>query len=290
MTKRVLVLGVGGMLGNTCFSHFNRIKEFETFGTWRKPGQFRISSFNALSDSIPELIDEIKPDWIINCIGVIKQKIDFNDLESNANTFAINAEFPKTLAESVSSTNIRVIQIATDCVYLGNKGQYFEDSIHDATDLYGKSKSLGEINSNEFLNLRASIIGREITSSFSLTNWFLSQRNSAKIEGFINHKWNGVTALAYSKIIASIIINDKFISGTFHLVPLGEVSKFELLQLFAKYFNRNDIEITPRVANPSIDRTLKTNFPRFNEELWRLAGYKEVPQIEFLVNEFSNYS
>jgi dTDP-4-dehydrorhamnose reductase len=290
MTKKVLVLGIGGMLGSTCFNYFNRSEKFETFGTWRKPSQSKIKSFDALVDPISDLIDEVNPEWIVNCIGLIKQKIKDEDQESNKHIYDLNSGFPRALADEVASSKIKVIQIATDCVYSGDTGHYFEDSIQDATDIYGKSKSLGEISSNEFLNLRASIIGREISSSLSLTDWFLSQEYSAKVDGFVNHKWNGITTLAYSKIVAGMIINDWFMPGVLHVIPEGEVSKFELLQLFATHFHRNDLKINPKITIPGIDRTLRTNFPELNKELWMLAGYKEIPSIQFLVNEFSNYS
>jgi dTDP-4-dehydrorhamnose reductase len=290
MTKRVLVLGIGGMLGSTCFNYFNRIEKLETFGTWRKPSQSKIKSFDALVDPISDLIDEVDPEWIVNCIGLIKQKIKHEDQNSDKHVYDLNSGFPRALADKVASSKIKVIQIATDCVYSGDKGGYLEDSIHDATDIYGKSKSLGEIYSNEFLNLRVSIIGREISSSLSLTDWFLSQEYSAKVDGFVTHKWNGITTLAYSKIVAGMIINDWFTPGVLHVIPEGEVSKFELLQLFATHFHRNDLKINPKITIPGVDRTLGTNFPELNEELWMLAGYKEIPSIKFLVNEFSNYS
>jgi len=290
MTKRVLVLGVGGMLGSTCFNYFNRSDELETFGTWRKPSQFKIKSFDALIDPISDLIDEVNPEWIINCIGLIKQKIKHDEQESNKHVYDLNSGFPRALADKVASSKVRVIQIATDCVYTGDTGHYFEDSIQDATDIYGKSKSLGEICSDEFLNLRTSIIGREMSSSLSLTDWFLSQEYSARVDGFVNHKWNGITTLAYSKIVAGMIINDWFRPGMLHVIPEGEVSKFELLQLFATHFHRNDLQINPRITIPGIDRTLRTNFPDLNEKLWKLAGYREIPSIQFLVNELSNYS
>ena len=34
--------------------------------------------------------------------------------------------------------------ISTDCVFNGEKGNYNENSIKNATDIYGKTKSLGE--------------------------------------------------------------------------------------------------------------------------------------------------
>ena len=141
MTKRILILGVGGMLGHACFDYFTKLDQFGTFGTWRKPTLDKIRNFDASKDSIEEVIKNIQPDWIINCIGVIKQKIDENDQTSVEKTLRINQIYPHQIANAVAGSITKVIQIATDCVFNGIKGDYSEESPHDAVDLYGKSKS-----------------------------------------------------------------------------------------------------------------------------------------------------
>ena len=45
---------------------------------------------------------------------------------------------------------LKVIQIATDCVFDGLKGNYTEDDKHNAIDVYGKTKSLGEVSADNF--------------------------------------------------------------------------------------------------------------------------------------------
>ena len=61
--------------------------------------------------------------------------------------------------------------------FFRKKGNYSETDKVDAKDLYGISKFKGEIKSNNVLNIRTSIIGIELNSSYSLLNWFLSQKN-----------------------------------------------------------------------------------------------------------------
>lgn len=285
MSERVLILGVGGMLGHACFDHFNKLDAFETFGTWRKPSLYKVRSFDAANEPIEELVKEVEPDWIINCIGVIKQKIDENSQKSVKETLKINETFPYEIARAVAGSKIRVIQIATDCVFNGLKGGYSEVSPHDAFDLYGKSKSHGEVISPEFLNLRVSIIGKEIESNYSLVSWFLSQKIGAEVDGYTNHLWNGVTTQAFARIVAAIILKHEFLSGTFNVVPMDQVSKYELLQLLGKYFGREDIFIRPFETSISVDRTLSTIYPNFNDTIWRSAGYMAIPSIEELIKE-----
>jgi dTDP-4-dehydrorhamnose reductase len=288
MSKKVLILGATGMLGHTCLSYFNSDSEFDTYGTWRKDTKENLKAFDVLKDSIEDLIQEIQPNWVINCIGMIKQRIDESNQFSVMSTRKINQMFPRDLANAVAGTDARVIQIATDCVFSGEKGRYCESSPHNAIDLYGRSKSLGEILAPEFINLRTSIIGRELSTNFSLVDWFLSHDLNSEVNGYLNHYWNGITTSSFARIAHGIIKSDGFISGTFHVVPSNEVSKYELLQLIRESYEREDLLIRPVEAPRFVDRTLHTNHPNFNEAVWSSAGYESIPSIEELVDELAN--
>jgi len=287
MTKKVLILGVSGMLGHACFEHFDKLDGFETFGTWRKPTHDKIRTFDASNESIEELIKNVEPDWIINCIGVIKQKIEENNRTSVENTLQINQIFPHQIAKAVAGSKIKVIQIATDCVFNGLQGNYSEVSPHNALDLYGKSKSEGEVVSPEFLNLRVSIIGKEIESSYSLVSWFLSKKIGSEVDGYLNHFWNGITSRAFARIVSGIILHEEFVCGTFNIVPVDQISKYELLQLLRKHFDRADVLIRPMNAPSYVDRTLSTTKLDFNATIWRSAGYTAIPTIEELIKELA---
>ena len=289
MSERILILGVSGMLGNTCFEHFSHFGNFETIGTWRGSESKKIKTFDVLTHSISELISDVNPSWIINCIGIIRQKIVNFDQVSIDNTFSVNRVFPFELASAVSNSGIKVLQIATDCVFNGEIGGYTESFPHNAQDIYGISKSQGEVSSKEFMNLRTSIIGREIAGNFSLIEWFLSQEYGSKVDGYVNHLWNGVTTLAFSRIARGIIQGDNFIPGTFHVIPRNYLSKYDLLYLFRNYFDRKDLVIKSVKSSNPINRILKTNYPDQNEIFWRSAGYPEIPSIEDLIRELSAY-
>lgn len=290
MAKKVLILGVNGMLGHTCFEYFTSLKKFELFGTWRGFAFENVRSFDAVEGNVSELINEFSPDWIINCIGVIKQKIKMDNQDSIDNAFKINSDFPKKLALAVSGTDARVLQIATDCVFKGDSGLYQECSFHDAIDPYGQSKSFGEVQKPEIMNLRVSIIGREIGSNHSLMEWFLSSSHGAKVDGYINHFWNGITTLAFARIAEGIIEKGGFKSGTFHVVPSDGISKFELLQIIGHQFMRQDVTVVPVKGLEYVDRRLSTMHPELNARLWSAAGYKEVPTISELLAEFASFN
>jgi dTDP-4-dehydrorhamnose reductase len=282
--KKVLVLGATGMLGGACMEILERDPEIDLFGTARnKKSDFLV--FDAKVDSLSKILGEVKPTWIINCIGIIKPYISENNQASVENAIRINSEFPFLLASAAEKIGSKVIQIATDCVYSGVIGSYAESDLHDATDAYGKTKSSGEVPALNVMHLRVSIIGPEVGRSTSLLEWFRNQPNGAKLNGFTDHIWNGVTTHVFGKICLGIIKNNSFRPGPHHLIPKDNVTKAELLRIFVRAFNRPDIVISDHVNPVGIDRTLVTDDLEFNNILWRQAGYASPPTIEEMVFE-----
>lgn len=248
----VAILGRTGMLG----SMLAKTWQGEYVATDR-------TDFDAETDDVPSA------DWIINCIGVIKPYC--NDVQR---AIRVNSLFPHRLPKNT-------IQIATDCVFSGKRGDYDETSPHDATDVYGKTKSLGE--APHIKNLRCSIIGPEVNNHISLLDWFLAQ-DSAK--GFTNHLWNGITTYHFSLIVQAAIILDIELPNVQHIVPADVVTKAELLKLIAKAYGKN-IPVEEVEADEAVDRTLSTVNPELNAELWQASGYPEPPTIEQMINELA---
>ena len=209
---------------------------------------------------------------VINCAGVIKPYCD-----DVLRAIKVNALFPHYLPEGT-------IQIATDCVYSGKKGQYIETDEHDATDVYGKTKSLGE--ATHLKNLRCSIIGPEKKNHLSLLDWFLAQ-DSAK--GFTNHFWNGITTLHFARIVQGVIREKMELPSLQHIVPADSVTKSELLKIIARVYKKN-IPVTDIKADVAVNRTLATLNPELNQKLWEVAGYGSPPTIEQMIEELCSLS
>lgn len=268
MKTRILVLGATGMLGNTVFNHLNKNNDFITTPTYRTTFNTINNGFcfNALTDSV-EMIPK-NFDYIINCIGIITPFINKNPMES----IKINSIFPLELADYCNKNNMKLIHITTDCVYSGNKGKYNETDPHDALDFYGKSKSLGECFANAMV-LRTSIVGEEIHSFVSLLSWAKS-KSGGKIDGYGNHLWNGLTTNWYAKVCETIIYDDLYENGVFHIFAADDVSKYELLQYFNEKFSLN-LEIN-EVFPEKVDRTLRTTKS--------LCSKLNIPSVKQMVN------
>jgi dTDP-4-dehydrorhamnose reductase len=285
---RIIVLGVDGMLGHVVFNHF-RNQNLNVVGTSRRNHDSKnIYKFDILdaNDSLENLLN-LDADIIINCIGIIKPKIDVNSFQSFGNTIKVNSVFPHVLSEISMRFSCKVIQIATDCVFDGRTGNYVESSNHNAVDLYGKSKSIGEVVSDRFYNLRTSIIGPEYKTSYSLLEWFRSLPFGAEVSGFSNHNWNGITTLSFAKICQGIIEHSLWndLSSLQHVVPVNTVTKYQILNEFKIKINRSDITVNDVESNEPIDRTLRTENPDLNNLLWSAAGYSSLPRIDSLINE-----
>jgi dTDP-4-dehydrorhamnose reductase len=279
---KVAVLGATGMLGREVHKHlleagFDSI----TVGRDNSEIEFQVGKHPIENINIGDF------DYIINCIGLISHLIDEGDINSRIDALSLNSLFPNELAAHASNWNVRIIQIATDCVFSGLDGNYIESSIHDATDIYGRTKSLGEVDNPNVMNLRASIIGREGRGFKSLVEWVLRQPDESKIQGFTDKLWNGVTTKAFAQIVVGILKNDLFRPGLQHIVPANKLSKAKLVQHIAQEFGRVDITILEAPSGEPKDLTLSTNQPEFNQFLWESAGYKEVPKIEQMIREMA---
>ena len=287
--SRILILGSTGMLGTMVSRYFLNLEDYDVALTTRAPGQESnesyIFKYDASVDELDSLIQKVNPDYVINCIGIIKPEIDEANQQSISNAININSYFPLRISNNAEFHKFKYIQIGTDCVFSGNTGNYVESSFQDAEDVYGKSKIGGEVVHNYKQVVRASIVGPEIGEGKSLLNWFLSQEKN-EINGFKDHLWNGITTLNFAKIAHGMIKSDTFSQNLQHLIPKDIVSKFTLLEYFKNYFDI-DIKINEINSDKSVNRTLNTENIEFNNLLWMNAGYDHVPTIEENIKELA---
>jgi dTDP-4-dehydrorhamnose reductase len=262
---KILILGAGGMLGH---------KVVEKLSHWDIITPSR-DEFDASAPNLAKF-DLKRGDYVVNCIGKIPQRSpNVKDL------IYINAAFPHWLA---ANTEARIIHITTDCVFNGRAGSYTESSPHNALTLYGKSKSLGEVNSSNVMNLRASIVGKSVTG-FGLLEWVRSRPENQQIDGYFDHLWNGIPTGTMADMIRAIIQFNLFYPGTQHIVPQAFLTKNRLVRMFAEKLDRPDLEIMTKITGQRSNMTLSTIFAEYNQDLWQYIGYKTIPSVEELIRE-----
>jgi dTDP-4-dehydrorhamnose reductase len=263
---KVLVVGGSGMLGHKLVQVLSEsfdvsttirgsLQKYEKFELFRRQQTFENINVENI-DSVKGVVEAVKPNVLINAIGVIKQIPTAKD---TIKTLTINSIFPHRLAELAREFQFRLINIGTDCVFSGNKGNYVETDVPDASDLYGKSKQLGEVTAENCLTLRTSIIGRELFTAHSLVEWFLSNRDGT-VKGYRKAVFSGFPTIVLAEILANIIENHPTLEGLYH-VSSQPINKHDLLNLIKKFY-RLEIEIEP-FDDFQIDRSLdSTKFRR----------------------------
>lgn len=294
--KRVVVLGSTGMLGSMVHSYLSGNPELEVVAGDRRTFDAEKFSFGA-----PQPL-QLDADYIVNCIGIIKPYCKDEDLAGVRRAIIVNALFPHRLAEAAKKNASRLIQIATDCVYSGAKGGYLESDAHDPLDVYGKTKSLGEVFDGSMLNIRCSIIGPEPKGKGSLLEWFLANPDGAELSGFAHHLWNGVTTLQFARLCERIIAGNAYeallrVAHTQHFVPNNSVNKYALLTSMQQvYARRYRIKKVDNVG-PPVDRTLATKFGMLRElfgqssilealtELRRYSGANNLTRVRAAIIE-----
>ena len=275
--QKIFIFGSNGMLG-TYVSKLMK-DSFTTISFTRK--DYDINNLN--EKSLKKLLifngKEIginKGDIVINCAGIIPQSSNRRTIDKKM-YYKVNALFPIFLGNICSEKRAHLIHITTDCVFSGKKGNYDENDTHDETSDYGVSKSLGEL--CEGTIIRTSIIGQEVRNKTSLLEWIISNSNK-EINGYTNHKWNGVTCLQLSKIIKEIVTKKMYWSGVRHIFSPISVSKYELSTIINDIYKLN-IKINKYETDKSIDKTLTTVYNE-NEKF-------KIPELKKQISELITY-
>lgn len=271
--NRVFVFGSNGMLGKYVSTY---LKETLT--------DYKVSSITRSEMDITKLsYDDLrrkflflglsKGDVIVNCAGMIKQRNDSPDTDF----IMVNSLFPHYLAQIGKLHEAYVIHISTDCVFDGITGSYDENSKHNADDLYGKSKSLGE--PIESCVIRTSIIGEELNNKRSLLEWVKSNKGKT-IFGFTNHYWNGVTCLQLAKIINKIISDGMYWYGVRHIFSPRTFSKYDLVGIISDIYKLK-IKTTPKETTENCYRYLSSIHDEVN--------YFNIPDLIEQIKELKEY-
>jgi dTDP-4-dehydrorhamnose reductase len=280
---QILILGAAGMLGHKAWQVLGR--QFQVYGTVRQfddrlrmTGIFDerriVTDVDAWRlDSVRRAFAETRPDWVLNCVGIIKQRQLVYDTKQ---AIYINALFPHLLAEICAENGSRLIHISTDCVFSGRKGSYLETDPADAEDQYGRTKFLGEVSSPGCLTIRTSIVGRDLFSNYSLLDWFLSQAGK-RVKGYTRAIYTGLTTAALSREIGRIISEFPSLEGLYQ-VSSAPISKSDLLQMVNAAFN-SGITID-RDGDFVLDRSLLSN------RYWQ-STQSQAPSWQDMVSELS---
>lgn len=284
-SKDVLILGVTGMLGHKV-TQIMLEHNFSVAATCRKMDvnlpeivQSNAEIIEGVEannfDLIKSIIREVKPSYIINCIGIIKQ---LDQSKESVPSIEINSLLPHKLDLFAREFSAKLIHISTDCVFDGTTGGYTEESQSNCIDLYGKSKFLGEVtHSDNSLTLRTSIIGHELKSHKSLVDWFIQQKEA---DGFSKAIYSGLTTYEVGTFLANLISNETDITGLYHLTS-QKIDKLELLDLIKKVYN-HPVKLSEN-SEFKIDRSM------LSDKLQKAIGYSAPNWTQMITKMYEDY-
>lgn len=278
MKKKILVLGASGMIGHMMFKVLSRYENYDVYGTVRMTENLT-KYFSA--DLVPKLrpavdannfdmilrsLAAVQPNVVINCIGVIKHVPFWG--KDPLTIININSQLPHRVSLACRAAGARFIQISTDCVFEGTKGNYTEQDNADATDIYGRTKFLGEVHYPHCLTIRTSAIGPELGGGFGLLEWFLEQEGEVK--GFTKAIFSGFPTNVLGEIMGDVILPNESLNGLYH-VASTPISKYDLLQLIAEvYRKKNKINKEDGFfCDRSLNSTKFRNITKFKNENWK---------------------
>ena len=283
---KIMILGVSGMLGNAVMRVFSQADDYSVVGSARStsvlrllPPELREQVICGVdvenTDSLARIFTLVRPDVVINCIGLVKQLAEADDPLA---AIPINALLPHRLARLCDVAGARLIHMSTDCVFAGTRGMYGEQDLPDAQDLYGRSKFLGEVDYPHAVTLRTSIIGHELNSAHGLVGWCLSQQGVVK--GFTRAIFSGLPTMELARVMRDFVVPNPELRGLYH-VSAEPINKFELLKLVGQVYGKSTV-ITPD-DKLVIDRSLDST--RFRE----ITGYQPPawPELVRRMHEFA---
>ncbi len=238
---KILIIGANGMLGHVVKLYMEE-QGYDVYATSRrKDAELYFDAENDIK-SVEKILEAVKPDAVINCIGVLNKDAEDNKRRA----VLINSYLPHYLDSLQEKYGFKFVHISTDCVFEGTKGDYDEEAFPDALSFYGRTKALGEVINEKSVTLRTSIVGPDVNEKgIGLFQWFMNQ--SGSVGGYTKVIWTGVTTVELAKAIEKAIVND--LSGLHHVVNNQTISKYDLLMLFKKHLNKQ-IDI---VENPNVE-------------------------------------
>jgi dTDP-4-dehydrorhamnose reductase len=259
---KILVLGASGMLGSAAFRGLAAEPGIMAFATARTGNIHQhfadplranlVTGVDVLdTDALLGVLARIRPDIVLNCVGVVKQ---LGAAKDPLVALPLNALLPHRLARATALVGARLVHVSTDCVFRGTKGNYTEDMTPDADDLYGRSKLLGEVDYPNAITLRTSIIGRELGTRNGLVEWFLGE--DGPVRGFTHAIFSGLPTDELVRVIIRHVLPRPELTGVWH-VGAAPINKHDLLLLLRETYGRS----TEIVPDPSfvLDRSLDSS-------------------------------
>lgn len=281
---RLLVTGVSGLLGiNLALAAVE--KGYDVVG-WTNSRTLKGVPFEQqtvpLGDlsALPNALKTARPDAVIHCAAIANLDVAQQNPELAE---LINARAPGDLALESQKLGIPFVQISTDSVFDGTKGDYCEIDSPNPQNTYAKSKLDGEMAVRQAypdaLVARVVFYGWSVSGTRSLAEFFYNNLSQGKsINGFTD----SIFSPLYVHDLADLLLEalSKDLSGTYHFFSRESLSKYDFGVALARRFGFDE-----KLINPveTIEGELLTRRPlnlSANTEKLQKALFHELPGIQ----------
>ena len=284
----IIITGSNGFVGKYLINEF-REHNFEVKGLdiVDKPGVDIVCDLSNLK-RIKQIYNELKPSCIIHTAKIAKSAdyCEENLKESYNGNFLTTVNLVKVLLNS----NTKFINLSSDYVFNGKKGDYDENDIPYPINYYGINKLMGEevvkLLKNH-LNLRPTVIfGYHETGMNFFMQLFRNLKNGKQMTISIDQISNPTYIHTLTKAIRLCV--DKDIQGTYFSTGPESMSRYDLAlkiseklnldkTLIHKEYTKNLIQIAKRPLNCSsnsnkLQEIIDYRFPKIDENLKHLKG------------------
>ena len=229
--QKILITGSRGQLGNDCLDIFRNAQGLSGIDLPEVDLSDRIQCL--------ELLDQRKPDVIINCAAYTA----VDKCESDPSCWKANRDLPGHLAEWVEQNRAFLVHVSTDYVFPGDKPLFQtleETDKPNPISEYGKSKWAGELSISEqtdrYAILRTAWLYGAKGNNFLKTMLRLTLQNPGKKFNVVNDQFGSPTwSHTLARQIQLVIENEA--RGLFHATSEGYCTWYNLACAFLEQLN-----------------------------------------------------
>ncbi|MCL4326492.1 MAG: SDR family oxidoreductase [Candidatus Thermoplasmatota archaeon] len=244
---RYAIIGGTGFLGKKMVSVLRKEGDIVTPFSFNSENKIDIASL----ESVKTVLGKMDLDVIVNCAALT----DVDKCEDDArNAENINSVGPQNLSLFSKNKNIWFVQISTDYVFDGIKGDYSETDFPNPINVYGRTKLGGEknalSNNDKVLVLRISTpYGyNDNNDKITLTKKIIDNLTNGKpIELFMDQHVSPTLIDDAVYAMKKLINKDKV--GIYHAAGMDRIDRYSYGIEVARVFELDDTLIKPVSIN-----------------------------------------
>jgi len=255
---RILITGASGLLGVNLA--LEAAKKYEVVGQTNTqllldPGFATLEADLLQQGEVERVLDESHADWLINCVALAN--LDSSEKQPEL-AQQLNAELPGRLATQAAKRGMRFLQVSTDAVFDGIKGDYDEEDAPSPISVYGRTKRIAELAVKaahpHVLIIRPNFIGWSVSGDRSLAEFFYNNLSKGQaVNGYTDRIFSPLLVTDLAVIMLELL--EKNSRGLYHVASFDHLSKMDFGVAIANRFELDADLIQPMT-------TMDTTAPR----------------------------